>query len=146
MRTILINLLFLTSLLVTGCSVYKVDVQQGNVLDEEDLGLHTAAIPACLKEGAWPVIGSYCPELADMKIHVRADGRPVRYLPPTVWYQDGESPEPVAAIIFRGPIRSFNLPTRIPSKPIIKKAREEAPDITALVQPNSKAKGLKKTP
>ena len=37
MRTILINLLFLTSLLVTGCSVYKVDVQQGNVLDEEDL-------------------------------------------------------------------------------------------------------------
>ena len=37
MRTILINLLFLTALLSAGCSVYKVDVQQGNVIDEEQL-------------------------------------------------------------------------------------------------------------
>jgi len=45
MRTILINLFFLTGilggtlggLLTTGCSVYKVDVQQGNVIELEQL-------------------------------------------------------------------------------------------------------------
>lgn len=41
MRTILINLFFLTSflagLLSAGCSVYKVDVQQGNVIEQEQL-------------------------------------------------------------------------------------------------------------
>ena len=41
MRTILINLFFLTSLLAgllsAGCSVYKVDVQQGNVIEQEQL-------------------------------------------------------------------------------------------------------------
>lgn len=37
MRTILINLLFLFSLLIAGCSVYKVDVQQGNVIDEKEM-------------------------------------------------------------------------------------------------------------
>lgn len=37
MRTILINLLFIFSLLLSACSIYKVDVQQGNVIDEEQL-------------------------------------------------------------------------------------------------------------
>ena len=41
MRTILINLFFLTSLvaglLTSGCSVYKVSVQQGNVIEQEQL-------------------------------------------------------------------------------------------------------------
>jgi len=37
MRTILINLLFLTGLLTAGCSVYKVDIQQGNVIEVEQL-------------------------------------------------------------------------------------------------------------
>jgi len=37
MRTILINVIFLASLLSTGCSVYKVDVQQGNVIELEQL-------------------------------------------------------------------------------------------------------------
>lgn len=37
MRTILINLLFLIILPLSGCSVYKVDVQQGNVLEQEQL-------------------------------------------------------------------------------------------------------------
>ena len=70
------------------------------ILDEEGLGLRTAAIPACLKEGAWPVVGAYCPHLADAEIHARADGKSVRYLPPTYWRQDSSTPEPVAAIIF----------------------------------------------
>lgn len=37
MRTILINLLFLTVLAFGGCSVYKVDIRQGNVIDPEQL-------------------------------------------------------------------------------------------------------------
>ena len=37
MRTILINLILFIALTATSCSVYKVDVQQGNVLDEDDL-------------------------------------------------------------------------------------------------------------
>ncbi|MGD8784328.1 MAG: outer membrane protein assembly factor BamE [Thioalkalispiraceae bacterium] len=37
MRTILINFLISGLLLLGGCSIYKVDVQQGNVLDPERL-------------------------------------------------------------------------------------------------------------
>jgi len=37
MRTILINLLFLTVLASTGCSIYKVDVRQGNELEAEQV-------------------------------------------------------------------------------------------------------------
>ena len=37
MRTILINFLLLVFLVSTGCSIYKVDVQQGNVIDPKKL-------------------------------------------------------------------------------------------------------------
>jgi outer membrane protein assembly factor BamE len=37
MRTILINLLFVLLLTMTGCSIYKVDIQQGNVIDPKKL-------------------------------------------------------------------------------------------------------------
>ncbi len=37
MRTILINLLFLAALSFPGCSVYKVDIRQGNVIELEQL-------------------------------------------------------------------------------------------------------------
>ena len=70
------------------------------ILDEPDMRLRTAAIPACLKEGAWPVIGASYPELADATTHLRADGKSVRYLPTRHWHKDGDAAEPVAAIIF----------------------------------------------
>lgn len=37
MRTILINLLIIGLLATTGCSVYKVDVRQGNLIEPEQL-------------------------------------------------------------------------------------------------------------
>ena len=37
MRTILINLLLFGLLSASGCTVYKVDVQQGNVIEPEQL-------------------------------------------------------------------------------------------------------------
>ena len=37
MRTILINLVFIATLLTAGCSIYKVDIQQGNVIEVEQL-------------------------------------------------------------------------------------------------------------
>lgn len=37
MRTILINFIFFITLCTTGCSIYKVDIQQGNVIDPEKL-------------------------------------------------------------------------------------------------------------
>jgi hypothetical protein len=43
----------------------------------------------------------------------------------------------VTVITFLGPILSFILPTKIPRRPMRKKAAEEAPEIVALDQPNS---------
>ena len=37
MRTILINLLFTSLFLLTSCSLYRVDVRQGNELDDEQV-------------------------------------------------------------------------------------------------------------
>jgi hypothetical protein len=45
-----------------------------------------------------------------------------------------------------GPNLSFSLPTPIPSTPLRNIATENAPEIIALVQPNSVNNGLKKTP
>jgi hypothetical protein len=52
----------------------------------------------------------------------------------------------VTAITFLGPVLSLSLPTKMPNRPIRKKAVEEAPEITALDKPNSESKGLKNTP
>ena len=45
-----------------------------------------------------------------------------------------------------GPNRSFNRPIKMPNKPMIKNAAEDAPDMAALDHPNVSIRGLKKTP
>jgi len=45
-----------------------------------------------------------------------------------------------------GPNLSANIPISIAIKPIMKKAREDAPESIALVEPNSTSNGVKKTP
>jgi hypothetical protein len=36
------------------------------------------------KLGAWPVLSPYYPHIAELPIHVREDGKSIRYLPPPV--------------------------------------------------------------
>jgi hypothetical protein len=52
----------------------------------------------------------------------------------------------VTIMIGRGPNRSFNRPASTPKTPIIRKASDEAPAMTARDQPKVSIRGLKKTP
>jgi hypothetical protein len=54
--------------------------------------------------------------------------------------------EPQTVITIRGPSLSLTLPATIANKPCIIQLSEKAPEVTALVQPNSVDNGLKKTP
>ena len=53
---------------------------------------------------------------------------------------------PQVVTILRGPNLSFNLPAMILTIPKAIRASEKAPDVMALVQPNSLSNGFKKTP
>ena len=55
-----------------------------------------------------------------------------------------KKPHPVMTGL--GPNLSVSLPTTMPRGPITKKASEKAPEVAALVQPNSVNTGSKKTP
>jgi hypothetical protein len=52
------------------------------VLDDEDGRVHPAPVSIGLKEGAWEVLAPYDPRIRDLPIHLRTDGRSIRYLPP----------------------------------------------------------------
>ena len=54
--------------------------------------------------------------------------------------------KPQSVNTIRGPSLSVSPPMTIPNKPSISIEREKAPDVIALVQPNSFKTGLKKTP
>jgi hypothetical protein len=36
---------------------------------------------ACVKADAWPMVAAYAPEISDLPVHHRPDGKDVRYLP-----------------------------------------------------------------
>lgn len=51
-------------------------------------------LPAAVKEGAWPLLGRYCADIAALPVHLRLDDVPVRYLGParpaqTAWIDAG---------------------------------------------------------
>jgi hypothetical protein len=52
------------------------------VLDDEVGQVQPAAVSIGLKEGAWEVLAPYAPCSHALPIHLRADGRAIRYLPP----------------------------------------------------------------
>ena len=49
-------------------------------------------LPPAVKEGAWPLLGRYCPDIAALPVHMRLDDVPVRYLgvtrPPQIAWMD----------------------------------------------------------
>jgi len=52
------------------------------LLEEPDLRVRPVPLSLCVKSSGWQLLTSYFPDLADLPIHLRADGRRVRYLPP----------------------------------------------------------------
>jgi hypothetical protein len=59
-----------------------------------------APLAFCVKKTGWPVIGQYFPQIADVPIHQRMDGRVVRYLAPTACGLDvAQKSVPVSHII-----------------------------------------------
>jgi len=60
--------------------------------------------PACLslKEGAWPVLGPLYPELCTLPVHLRQDGKRVRYLPPpgSPGKRDCRDGLPIGCVVF----------------------------------------------
>ncbi len=72
------------------------------LLEEDTLCVHPIPIAMATKEGAWPVLGPYYPELDQAAIHLREDGKHIRYLSPPPTRRAPDRPEGYAVrwIIF----------------------------------------------
>jgi hypothetical protein len=58
------------------------DYQGDDIVRLEDNGKATGTpFAACVKAPAWPLVAPYAPEIVDLPIHHRSDGKDVRYLP-----------------------------------------------------------------
>ena len=60
------------------------------------------AMPLGIKEGSWQPLAEYWPQLSEQKVHLRADGKNIRYLAPPGWTDIAKSSDGshVAAIVF----------------------------------------------
>lgn len=67
------------------------------------------------KAGAWPVLAPLCPSLLDLPLHLRQDGRIVRYLPPlsATSVQHSDASLPIACVVF--PRYQPEVPTQLTS-------------------------------
>jgi hypothetical protein len=72
--------------------------------EEEQEALHVCPVPVslCIKEGAWDLLTPYYPELCDLEVHHRGDGKIVRYLNPPSEVLDSGSGivHPVGWVVF----------------------------------------------
>lgn len=66
-------------LLGMGCDLYSDDIA---VLSEDDLTLRPFPLSVGAKPGSWDIIGRYHAEISELPIHVRTDGKRVRYWTP----------------------------------------------------------------
>jgi hypothetical protein len=58
------------------------EYQGDDIVRLENSGKATGTpFAACVKADAWPLVASYAPEIADLPVYRRADGKDVRYLP-----------------------------------------------------------------
>ena len=58
------------------------DYQGDDIVRLESNGKATGTpFAACVKAPAWPLVASYAPEIADLPVYRRSDGKDVRYLP-----------------------------------------------------------------
>ena len=58
---------------------------------------------AAAKEGAWPLLEAYCPQLSDLPVCPRADGKVTRYVTPAILDHDGPRPIDVVLLLVREP-------------------------------------------
>jgi hypothetical protein len=72
------------------------------LLEEGTLNVWPAPVSLCLKDGAWDLLAPRYPEIRDLAIHHRWDGKIVRYLnpPPAALDPGPEKSHPVHWIVF----------------------------------------------
>jgi hypothetical protein len=72
------------------------------LLEEGTLNVRPAPVSLCLKDGAWDLLAPRYPEIRDLAIHHRWDGKIVRYLnpPPAALGPRPEKSDPVHWIVF----------------------------------------------
>jgi hypothetical protein len=69
------------------------------MLTAPPVGVRAVPLGVGLKEGSWRVLAHRVPSLADLPIHVRADGKRIRYLPVRPGVAQGDS-VPARALVF----------------------------------------------
>ncbi len=86
----------LTAALVASGLTYGSD--EVAVLTRRTLDVRPLRGCMSIKSGSWPLLEPFLPKLRDLAVHVRSDGRSVRFLPPP----DGPAPDdlPVKALVF----------------------------------------------
>jgi hypothetical protein len=71
------------------------------LLEPGDLRVRPTPLGICAKSTGWDILAPYYPELSTLPVHVRGDGKLVRYLPPPVAaHADRDRSYPVSRIIF----------------------------------------------
>jgi hypothetical protein len=72
------------------------------LLEEDTLNVRPVPVSLCLKDGAWDLLAPRYPEIRDLAIHHRWDGKIVRYLnpPPAALDPEPEKSHPVRWIVF----------------------------------------------
>jgi hypothetical protein len=68
------------ALMMSGWRYFSDDL---TVLAEQTLKVVPFPLNLCLKRGAWDMVRPWVPEIAALPVHLRYDGKQVRYLPPS---------------------------------------------------------------
>jgi hypothetical protein len=69
-------------------------------LEEGTLHVRPVPVSLCVKDSAWDLLAPHYPEIRDLAIHHRWDGKIVRYLNPPAAILDPEKSYPVRWIVF----------------------------------------------
>jgi hypothetical protein len=80
------------------------------VIVEETSRLRGIPFPIAVKDGSWPLLQDFCPQLASLPIHIRPDGKIVKFLPGEVDNADNW-PMKTRTIVFirQNPVRQCSL-------------------------------------
>jgi hypothetical protein len=70
-----------------GCVMLGDDI----VIVDETNQLRGIPFPIAVKDGSWPLLKDFCPKLASLPIHIRPDGKIVKFLPGGVDRGDNSS-------------------------------------------------------